>query len=381
MGICGTKQRELTQEEIDAKQLEQNIRNNRLLNLFTFKILLLGAGESGKSTVVKQLRLVHRLKLSKQELVTIGDSLHQNVIDSMKALLYACKKFGYELEEKDRTTEAQIMEYEEGSRISYEFGDDILRLYNSKPIRDTYERRDEFWLLDSCGYYLQNLDRFCEIGFCPTEVDQVMARIRTTGIVVSELEEKLPDAKPDEPDVIKLKVVDVGGQRNERKKWMHSFDDVKCILFIVNLAGYNMVLFEDTKQNRMTESLELLNQISNKDIFLETPMYIFLNKKDLFEGLIQKVPLATRFPDYKGDSGNVIENLNFLREQFRAQLPQNRQHSMKCHYITGVVKKDVGDAFKQVKTDLMELNRPYIDAEKAKMAKEDQEAASTGCCG
>lgn len=34
---------------------------------------------------------------------------------------------------------------------------------------------------------------------------------------------------------------------------VHFFDDVKAILFVVNLAGYNMVLFEDDQQNRMME--------------------------------------------------------------------------------------------------------------------------------
>lgn len=36
-------------------------------------------------------------------------------------------------------------------------------------------------------------------------------------------------------------VVDVGGQRNERKKWLHCFDDVKAIVFLISLAGYNQV--------------------------------------------------------------------------------------------------------------------------------------------
>lgn len=40
---------------------------------------------------------------------------------------------------------------------------------------------------------------------------------------------------------MKYSVVDVGGQRNERKKWLHCFDDVKTIVFLISLAGYNQV--------------------------------------------------------------------------------------------------------------------------------------------
>lgn len=48
----------------------------------------------------------------------------------------------------------------------------------------------------------------------------------------------------------KFSVVDVGGQRSERRKWIHCFDDVKAIIFVVALSGYNQVLFEDTRINR-----------------------------------------------------------------------------------------------------------------------------------
>jgi len=64
-------------------------------------------------------------------------------------------------------------------------------------------------------------------------------------------------------------VVDVGGQRNERKKWMHCFDDVRAVLFIVNLAGYDQVLFEDNSKNRMVEELELFQKVThNKSLKL-----------------------------------------------------------------------------------------------------------------
>lgn len=48
----------------------------------------------------------------------------------------------------------------------------------------------------------------------------------------------------------KFCVVDVGGQRSERRKWIHCFDDVKAIIFVVALSGYNQVLFEDPTINR-----------------------------------------------------------------------------------------------------------------------------------
>ena len=47
-----------------------------------------------------------------------------------------------------------------------------------------------------------------------------------------------------------VRVVDVGGQRSERRKWISCFDDVRAVLFVCALSGYDMTLFEDGKTVR-----------------------------------------------------------------------------------------------------------------------------------
>ena len=56
-------------------------------------------------------------------------------------------------------------------------------------------------------------------------------RIRTTGI--HELRFQLDD--------IDFLCVDVGGQRNERKKWISQFENVDAVVFVASLAAYDMV--------------------------------------------------------------------------------------------------------------------------------------------
>jgi guanine nucleotide-binding protein G(i) subunit alpha len=41
---------------------------------------------------------------------------------------------------------------------------------------------------------------------------------------------------------------DVGGQRSERRKWIHCFDSVSSIIFCVALSEYDQVLLEETRQ-------------------------------------------------------------------------------------------------------------------------------------
>lgn len=44
---------------------------------------------------------------------------------------------------------------------------------------------------------------------------------------------------------------DVGGQRSERKKWIHCFENVTSIIFCVALSEYDQVLLEESNQVRL----------------------------------------------------------------------------------------------------------------------------------
>jgi len=370
-------QQSAPQADVDLSKIDKgadvelNLLEQQIDELFKFKILLLGAGESGKSTIVKQIKLIHQKKLTAKELTVAGNSLHQNVVDCMKALLNARKNFGmYELDEEGKKTEEDLFEWDENQRLTPEMGKRILRLFNSEAIQKTYARRSEFWLLDSFSYYIKNLERFIEPDWTPTEEDAVMARIRTTGIVVTNLEEKVEQENKDDPDKLLFQVVDVGGQRNERKKWIHCFDDVRCVLFIDNLAGYNQVLFEDSTKNRMHESLELFNKVTYNKIFESTPIFLFLNKKDLFEAMIKEVDMNVAFPEYKG--GKDVNNaLEFIQTQFKRQLPPKKDVNIQI--VSACFKREIRVAFEEVKKVLFHMNKKKIMDEVRKI-REQQKA-------
>ena len=56
---------------------------------------------------------------------------------------------------------------------------------------------------------------------------------------------------------------DVGGQREERRKWIQCFNDVTAIIFVTACDSFNMMLLEDEGENRLRESLELFKNIWN----------------------------------------------------------------------------------------------------------------------
>ena len=173
-----------------------------------------------------------------------------------------------------------------------------------------------------------------------------MTRVRTTGIVVTPI---------NEPPYT-YQVVDVGGQRSERRKWIHAFDDVKGVIFLDGLAGYNQVLFEDSSVNRMHESLNLFREIVKNPIFKNIPIFVFLNKKDLFEEMIPKYPLAKCFPDFNGPPGDVQSALDYIHTKYETIMEEECPgKQLYIQIIAARVRLDMKIAFGEVKETLKRL--------------------------
>ena len=77
-----------------------------------------------------------------------------------------------------------------------------------------------------------NAERFSDPEYVPSELDILKVRVKTTGIT----ETVFYNGKN------RFRMVDVGGQRNERKKWIHCFQEVTAIIFCVASNEYFFLL-------------------------------------------------------------------------------------------------------------------------------------------
>ena len=133
--------------------------------------------------------------------------------------------------------------------------------------------------LDNCiSYFMDNLSRIASPDFSPTIEDILKVRSKTLGLVETEFVYK----------TMRLRIVDVGGQKNERRKWIHAFQDVTAIIFVVALNDFEYVMEEDGVTNRMQDSLVLFDQAINNKWLSKKPVVVFLNKKDLFEQALER---------------------------------------------------------------------------------------------
>nr|ANV21085.1 guanine nucleotide-binding protein Gt subunit alpha-X [Mordacia mordax] len=318
-----------------SKELEKKIAEDAEIEARTVKLLLLGAGESGKSTIVKQMKIIHKDGYSEAECLEFRSIIYGNTLQSILAIVRAMDTLVIDYGEPTRAADGRQLfnladSLEEGT-MPKELSDIIVRLWADSGIQACLERAAEYQLNDSAAYYLNSLDRLIQPNYLPTEQDVLRSRVKTTGIIEDAFSFK----------DLQFRMFDVGGQRSERKKWIHCFEGVTCIIFCGALSAYDMVLVEDDEVNRMHESLHLFNSICNHRYFIVTSIVLFLNKKDLFEDKVKKVHLSICFPDYDGpntyeDAGNYIKS-QFLDLNLRKESKEIYSH-LTCATDTQNVK-------------------------------------------
>lgn len=110
-------------------------------------------------------------------------------------------------------------------------------------------------------------------------------------------------------------MIDIGGQRPERKNWIRTFEGVTTIIFCVSLSEYDQCLLEEPAQNRLLESFQLFQSIVTSRWFVHTSIVLFLNKKDIFQRKISKIPLSDYFAEFSGgqDYGRATD---FIKQKF-----------------------------------------------------------------
>lgn len=146
-----------------------------------------------------------------------------------------------------------------------------------------------------------------------------------------------------------FRLIDVGGQRTERKKWIHFFEDVTSILFCVALSEYDLTLREDSHTNRMLESLRVFRDILKNKWFTNTPVILFFNKTDLFKEKIQRVDLNVTFPGYKGGK-NFTAASEYIQGLFKSQ-NKKRKKPLYFHFTTATDSNNIRFVFSAVQVN------------------------------
>ncbi|KAF6777023.1 hypothetical protein AHF37_02805 [Paragonimus kellicotti] len=291
------------------KEIEKQLKRDKKDARREFKLLLLGTGESGKSTFIKQMRIIHGAGYSDEERRTFIKLVYQNIYMAMSTMIRAMENLKIAYENPANQAHAEVIrevDYESVTTMDQQHVVAIRSLWEDPGITECYDRRREYQLTDSAKYYLDNLDRVSQPDYLPTLQDILRVRVPTTGIV----------EYPFDLNSTIFRMVDVGGQRSERRKWIHCFESVTSIMFLVALSEYDQVLVESDNENRMEESKALFRTIITYPWFQQSSVMLFLNKKDLLEEKVLYSHLVDYFPEYDGPQRDAESARDFILKMF-----------------------------------------------------------------
>lgn len=307
MGLCTSKA-----EDTDLrahKEVEKQLKEAKAKQDAQVKILLLGSGDSGKSTVLKQMRLIHKVGFSPEEIESYRQLVFNNLINGMRLVLEALQVFDISVEAPNRAYIAMVEsapDLKDGEPFPIEYRDPLHALWKDTGIKKAISRGNEVALPENLKYFYPQLDRFFDPAYKPLDQDILHCRAQTTGITETVFRLKTHE----------LHLLDVGGQKSERRKWIHCFENVTSILFLASLNGYDMSLSEDRDANQMQDAMAIWDSICHSQWFKTTSIILFLNKLDLFTDKIQHSDIKSVFPDYEGKAKDVTEGREYFRKRF-----------------------------------------------------------------
>uniref|UniRef100_A0A3B5M2X2 Guanine nucleotide-binding protein G(s) subunit alpha n=1 Tax=Xiphophorus couchianus TaxID=32473 RepID=A0A3B5M2X2_9TELE len=298
MGCLGNSKTEDQRNEEKAqreanKKIERQLQKDKQIYRATHRLLLLGAGESGKSTIVKQMRILHVNGFNAEEKKQKIHDIKNNIKEAIETIVAAMNTL---------TPPCQLACPANQSWINYvlslvnqkdfdfpsEFYDHTKTLWHDEGVRACWERSNEYQLIDCAQLFNKSL-LYLQFAFPPLFQDLLRCRVLTSGIFETRFQ----------IDKVNFHMFDVGGQRDERRKWIQCFNDVTAIIFVVASSSYNMVIREDNHTNRLQEALNLFKNIWNNRWLRTISVILFLNKQDL---LAEKVLAGkSKIEEYFGE--------------------------------------------------------------------------------
>ncbi|PPQ73266.1 hypothetical protein CVT26_015224 [Gymnopilus dilepis] len=301
------------------REAEKQLKEAKAKLAAQVKVLLLGSGDSGKSTILKQMRLIHKVPFSPAEIEHYRQLVFDNITRGLRYLLDAMEDMELKVsEENEKHLELidGVRDIKDGEPFPTTYYEPLRSLWADENVQKAWSRGNEAALPENLSYFYSDLERLFDAAYQPTEQDIIRCRARTIGITETTFQLREHE----------MLMVDVGGQKSERRKWIHCFQDVTSILFLVSLSGYDQCLVEDKDANQMQDAMTIWDSICHSQWFKQTSIILFLNKNDLFEKKIPTSDIKNFFPDFDGEPGDIRAGRDYFKRRF-ARLAQKAGRS------------------------------------------------------
>ncbi|XP_025113632.1 G protein alpha i subunit-like [Pomacea canaliculata] len=294
-----------------SRSIDDSIAADKEKQARTVKILMLGACDAGKSTLAKQVRLIHDKGFSDVDKTHYRNVVRANLATSLLRVLEAMRDTEYAF-----TGELVAV----ADKLSRALNDNLAHLnildlklevhmlVGHANFHRFLETSDNIGLAESTQYFFKSVDRILSPSFMPTDYDILRARQKNLGLAETVFHFR----------GFHIRLCDVDGTSTLKKKWLDCFETVSAVLFTVGLDTYDVRSKENDDKTDLVVALDSLSVLCRHPSFAETPFILFLNKRDIFRSKLKVTPLSAVMPAYKG-SNDYTEAAAYVKKLFEQQ--------------------------------------------------------------
>ena len=159
MGSCCVEDPDGLEQRARSKRIDKLLEKDKQHYRRQVKLLLLGAGESGKSTFLKQMKIIHGYNFEEETIREFRTIIYQNIVKGMKVLVDARDKLFIEWENSNNVKHANyVLKFENSmnldTKVFLDYVPVVKQLWQDNGIRTAYDRRREFQLVKYILYLL-----------------------------------------------------------------------------------------------------------------------------------------------------------------------------------------------------------------------------------
>lgn len=192
----------------------------------------------------------------------------------------------------------------------------IKQLWDDPAMRDLYNRRlkNEYYVLplESCNYFMQNIDRLANGDSLPTFNDALML-----GCFGNEICHLTEQTLIDPTDGHATIFITMNHRLFHWGKIGHQFECVDCVVFVVSLNRILEIYIQDDTLGYMDNILRFFDDVSRSPWHSGKPILVLWNFFDVFERTLEHVDMKIVFHDYSGGA-NVENAIAYLEAKFRS---------------------------------------------------------------
>ncbi|ORZ31057.1 guanine nucleotide binding protein, alpha subunit [Catenaria anguillulae PL171] len=366
-----------------SADIDRQLKEERKREEECIRLLFLGTAESGKSTCLKQMKLIHngnivdkdqkgkvlesataavngdtRLGAGMMDAQAWAGVLRTNLFDSLEKILGNVGRHSTGFQSAAASSAAETLLGILGPLRDNVLAPppDLVDLINTlladPSVQTTIGNGAKYYLLDSAPRLLQDSATILSPTFVPTNEHILLARLPTSTITETRLT----------IDGFRFKIYDVNGAHGKRQAWMPFFDFCTAVIYVSAISQFDQPLPEDPTITRLHDSLMVFETVINHPLMAKPAFVLFLNKIDVLKQKLDRgIQVKSTFPDYTGSATQEYEEVcTYFARKFALAI-EDKKRKVYIHFTWATSTSQIKTVLKIVQGVIIKLNLAKAD--------------------